>query len=235
MKNIAIKTLTAAIVAATITCAVPVLAFANDGSAMEQSNMTIDQQDYTAYVSWSEGINVREAATKSSRALHQLACGDSVHVTGQVYENGSYTGWVRVDTEDDQYGGQCSGYVKEVLLSTTPVSVASTQTTDNTQTTDDSQTTEDETSYEDAYVNEYGYPIATDQDQSDAIANVLDEAEESGLYTDEELADTVDALTDLYYSDCETEEEQMERDDQISAILDEMQDNMVSCEARGDY
>ena len=64
----------------------------------------------------------------------------------------------------------------------------------------------------------------------DALQNVFDEAVESGHFTDNEILSYQDEVNDLLDTECDSEEEETERDDKISDIVDQMEAQMAEGE-----
>ena len=226
MKHTAIKAITVAIAAATMTCAIPVFAIGTDATSntvtfISNNAEIVDQieaKDYAACVKSSEGLNVREDPDTEARVLQKVDNGTSLHVTGSVNDaNGNFTGWVRVDAYDEILQENCSGFVKAEFISEV-VNNTVTEAPQVTEQTDD----QDYVQADDETAEYY-----EQQAQDDAISEVFDKAEESGLFTQEEIDANVEQIKELSEKDCDTYEEKQSQSDQICAVLNGMQQRMI--------
>ena len=106
-KKIAAMLLIGALSTASVTAAVS----ANDGTGIEQMDVTVTSLDQTMYVNNSAGANIRTAPGTDYRVLKKLSNGTAVHVTGKTSN-----GWYQTYTTDPVYGGETAGYISGGLL-----------------------------------------------------------------------------------------------------------------------
>ena len=84
---------------------------ANDGTGVyAEDNMTIEDMEEKAVVTAS-AANVRESGGTQYRVLNVLPQGTEFVVTGRLMKDGAATNWYRVETTDQTYGGETSGYI----------------------------------------------------------------------------------------------------------------------------
>ena len=88
------------------------LAVAKEQQTTSAGNSGVEAMNKTCYVTCSS-LNVRAESNGSAEVLGTLAYGSSVAVTGEIKENGAYTGWYQIS-----YQGK-TGYVSSEYLSDT--------------------------------------------------------------------------------------------------------------------
>lgn len=86
---------------------------------------SINAADETLYCTAPDGVNIRQSYTTNSPALGLAKKGDSVHVTGHVFDNDEDTGWLQID-----YNGQ-NAYVWGEFFSAEAPAVETTTSAEN--------------------------------------------------------------------------------------------------------
>jgi len=107
MMNKLMKKLAVVLTVATMAVAGGAAASANDGLGINQMECTsVMDAEYTVTIG-QYGANVREAPSTDCSAIGYLNPGTKLEVSGNVYQNGKVTEWVRV------WYGTGAGYVNE--------------------------------------------------------------------------------------------------------------------------
>ena len=84
---------------------------ANDGTGVyAEDNMTVKEMEEKAVVTVS-AARVRESGGTEYRVVNKLAEGTEFVVTGRLMKDGEATNWYRVETTDQTFGGETSGYI----------------------------------------------------------------------------------------------------------------------------